>query len=126
MHAEVLRAHRENALEPWLALEADPYVVANRGEITLPSAEERRAARAPYLARTSFSVYRDLREPLVEISRDGTLAWLICQVEGRGEQRDESGASKPIEFVYAWIELYRREQGRWRMVGNVSNQKPAP
>ena len=70
------------------------------------------------------TVPRAVTRARVEISEDGSLGWLICQVEGRGVQRDEQGGERPIEFVYAWIELYRLVDGRWRLVGNVSCQRP--
>lgn len=30
----------------------------------------------------------------------------------------------PIQFVSAWIELYKKRDGRWLRTGNVSNFKP--
>ncbi len=125
LHATVLEAHREGRLAPWLAVEADDYVQANRGEIAFPTKAERRAAREPYLASTRFSTYRDLREPIVAVSRDGTLGWVVAQVEAEGERTAEDGSTSPVRFVAAWVELYRRDGGRWRMVGNVSNFRPA-
>ena len=58
----------------------------------------------------------------MQVSADGTLGWVIAQVEARGEQG--SGAqARQVEFVSGWIELYERHHGRWRRVGNVSNFK---
>ena len=120
-HETILRAHRENDLPAWTALEADEYVEANRGRVTFPTREERRARRAPYLDETRFTRYEDLREPIVEISDDGTMGWLIAEVGVRGTRTTADGTGEPVEFVAAWIELYRKLDGRWRLVGNVSN-----
>jgi len=120
-HETILRAHRENDLAAWTSLEADEYVEANRGRVTFPTRQERQARRAPYLQETRFTRYEDLREPLVEISDDGTMGWLIAEVAVRGSRTTADGAEEPVEFVAAWIELYRKIDGRWRLVGNVSN-----
>ena len=123
IHEQVLEAHRTGDVPSWMAVEADPYVVASRGTITFPTAEEREAFRAPYLASTSFSVYRDMRPPLVRISDDGTLGWLIAEVEVQGTQTAESGDSVAVDAVWAWIELYEKRDGQWKLVGNVSNRR---
>ena len=123
MHAALLKAHLDSDVRAWLATESDRYVVANRGEITHPSKADRLAVLGDYLGRTRFREYRDLVPPIVRVSRDGSMAWLIAQVKASGVQRKDSGGEEPIEFVCAWIELYEKQGGRWMRVGNVSNFK---
>jgi hypothetical protein len=124
LHEEILRAHRESNIDVLLAAEEDDYVVANRGEITRPDRKTRREGLGPYLRQTRFSRYVDKVPPIVKVSSDGTLGWVIVQVEARGEQTTSTGTVKPVEFVSAWIELYEKRNGRWVRVGNVSNFKP--
>ncbi len=123
MHEEVLEAHRTGDVGAWLALEADEYVSANSGTVSFPTKADREAVRAPYLAATTFYMYQDVRPPVVHVSADGTLGWLIAEVEVRGAQVAEDSSSTEIEAVWAWIELYRKEAGEWRLVGNVSNRR---
>jgi hypothetical protein len=125
LHEKVMRAHRESDVEILLEDEAADYVVAGRGEITRPTIEQRRTRLGGYLKSTTFEMYIDLTEPVVELSQDGTLGWVIVQIQARGLQSREAGPPEPVEFVSAWIELYeKREGGRWYRVGNVSNFKP--
>jgi hypothetical protein len=123
LHARVIRAHRES--NPALLFEdvAADFVQANRGEIKRPTIEERRSRFASYLGATTFEEYRDLVEPVVKVSKDGTLGWVIVQVKARGVQKTDTGAQEPLEFVSAWIELYEKRDGRWVSVGNLSNFK---
>ena len=123
MHRDVIRFHLDNDVESWLASEGDDYVSANGGGITFPTLEERRAQRGPYLARTTFTEYRDLVDPVIRVSDDGTLGWVICQVQMAGTQRGEDGDAVPIGSVWAWIELYEKHDGAWRLIGNVSNRR---
>jgi hypothetical protein len=123
LHERVLEAHRNGDLEAWMAVEGEPYVSANNGTISFPGADQRRAAREPYLDSTTFTVYRDLRPPIVRISEDATLGWVIAEVEVRGT-RVSDGADTPVEAVWAWIELYENRSGVWKLVGNMSNRRP--
>ena len=77
------------------------------------------------MASRDYTVYDDLIRPIVKISEDGTLGWLIAQVSARGIRFDANGApGNPLEFVCAWIELYEKVQGHWQLTGNVSTFQP--
>jgi hypothetical protein len=123
LHEKVILAHRQSNVETMLEDEAADYIVANRGEITHPTLEERRKRLGAYLRSTAFQEYRDLTVPVITVSGDGTLGWVIVQVQASGIQTTESGEKEPLLFVSAWIELYEKRDGRWLRVGNVSNFK---
>jgi hypothetical protein len=125
LHERGLRAHLQSDVDLLFAGDAgQEFVLANRGVISRPTLEERKAGLGPYLRATRFSVYRDQVPPIVKVSQDGSLGWVIAQVEARGEQTTASGKTEPLEFVSAWVELYEKQNGRWLPVGNVSNFKP--
>jgi hypothetical protein len=119
-----MKAHRLGDVELMLRAESEDYVVANRGEISRPTLEQRRARFGPYLGSTRFDEYVDVAPPTVMVSRDGTLGWVIVQVRARGEQTAASGTKQTITFESAWIELYEKRGNEWLRVGNVSNFKP--
>jgi hypothetical protein len=123
LHEKVIRAHRQNSIGLLLEDESADYVVARRGEVSRPSLAERKARLGPYLQRTTFEEYRDATEPIVTVSADGTLGWVVVQVQARGEQTSADGVKQPLAFTSAWIELYKKLDGRWYRVGNVSNFK---
>lgn len=123
-HETILAAHRTGDVDRWIGLEADTVITANAGTITFPDRAARRAARAAYLERTAFTTYADLRPPIVEVSADGTLGWVLATVEVEGTTVDAEGGPRPLAAVWAWIELYRKVDGRWQLVGNLSNRRP--
>ena len=125
LHASVLEAHLSGDIDGWMAQEADTVVSANRGVISFSSKEERRSRREGYLSSTAFDVYDDLRPPVVMVSEDGTLGWVIAEVEMKGTASSEEGESTPFEAIWAWIELYEKQDGEWKAVGNVSNRRPS-
>ncbi|HET9300225.1 MAG TPA: hypothetical protein VFO11_09775 [Candidatus Polarisedimenticolaceae bacterium] len=119
----MLRAHLESDVGLLLEDDAAEGIQANRGVVSTTGAADTREHMGAYLGRTTFTEYRDLIEPLVTVSRDGSLGWVIVQVYARGTQRQEDGKVEPLEFTCAWIELYEGRDGRWLRVGNVSNFK---
>jgi len=123
LHEAVLKAHIDSNIEALLATEAEDFVLMNRGEISSPSKAERRAFLGPYLASTTFEFYRDAVKPVVKVSKDGSLGWVIAQVEARGSAATRQGGRQSVEFVVAWIELYERRNGEWVAIGNASSFK---
>jgi hypothetical protein len=124
LHEQVMVAHRESSADLLLRSEAPDYVSANRGQIAHPTLEARRSRLQQYLEATRFSEYIDVVPPIVRVSSDGTLGWVIVQVRGAGIQSTQDGVSQPLSFESAWIELYERRGRSWYRVGNVSNFKP--
>lgn len=124
LHQEAIEAHLRNDVEIMLRDEEDDYVVGSRGEVSYPTKPERRARLGPYLKATAFEVYRDEIPPIVKVSQDGTLGWVICQVYVKGQQDTGEGEMAQLEFNSSWIELYEKRNGRWVRTGNVSNIRP--
>src|SRR5436309_502040 len=55
LHAQVMEAHRIGNVELILSSETDSYVIGNRGAVTHPTIEQRRAQLGSYLASTRFA-----------------------------------------------------------------------
>ena len=123
MHEIVIRAHLQNDLDSWMAIEADKVISANGGKVTFPSRSDREKARLSYLPIATYSSYRDVKHPVIRISEDGTLGWLIAEVEVVGEYKQSDGSEEHFSNVWAWIELYARSESGWKLVGNVSNSR---
>lgn len=123
LHEQAMEAHRRNDIDMLLKPEAADFLLASRGEVSRPTLEQRRQFLGPYLKATRFAEYVDTAPPIAQVSRDGTLGWVIVQVRARGEQTTSSGATRPLAFESAWIELYEKRDGEWKRVGNVSNFK---
>lgn len=123
IHEQILQAHRDRDAAAWTALEADTVLVGSRGTISVASRAERLERRRGYFRSTRFSVYRDVQPPTVRVSRDGSQGWLLANVEVVAHV-ESAGRADSTHTVWAWIELYERRDGRWLVVGNVSNERP--
>ena len=124
LHQAGLSAHLKSDVDALLAGQADDFILVNRGDISSPTKEQRRAFLGPYLAATKFEFYRDTVAPIVKVSRDGSLAWVIARVEARGTSATHDGDRASLEFEVAWVELYERRGSEWVGIGNVSSFAP--
>ena len=123
MHDRILEAHRTNNLESWMAIEASDFLSINGGRVSAPTVQQRFTGRHAYLQASKFEIYQDRRPPVIRVSADGTLGWVIAEVEVKGIET-ENGATKPFHDIWAWVELYQKVNGYWKMVGNASNRRP--
>jgi hypothetical protein len=126
LHGELLLAYRAADVDLLLRADSPDYVQISRGQITSPPTAERAARMGPYFERTRFHEFRDLAAPIVKVSSEGTLGWVIAQVHAAGVMStDEEPGEQLVEFTSAWVELYEKRSGNWVRVGNASSpQRP--
>jgi hypothetical protein len=122
LHERILSSHLTDDVDAWLAIEADSVLVGSRGEVVYTIKNERADMRRRYLAAAEFSVYRDLQPPIVHLSDDGSLGWVMAQVEVVGTM-GQAPDTAAVHDVWAWVELYQRRPEGWRLVGNVSTPR---
>ncbi len=129
--AELLRVHRADR-EAHLRTDVDllqertpeVFIAVSRGKIHRPSRAAERRQFAEYFRGAKYFEWDDLEEPIVRVSKDGSMAWMITRVRVRRTQRDAAGAEKEERFVYAGIMTYEKRDGRWVRVANVSTFEP--
>lgn len=125
MHRRIMDDHFFGGVAGMKSVHADSVVIVADGELYRSSGSESEARFEQMLTTRDYTVYDDLVRPMVKVSADGSQGWVIAQVSAKGVRFDAQGkAAGQLEFVSAWIELYEKKDGRWRMVGNVSNFRP--
>ncbi len=65
-----------------------------------------------------------MEEPIIRISQDGSMAWMITRVRVRRTQKDATGKEREQKFNYAGIMTYEKKDGKWMRVANVSTSEP--
>ena len=123
-HERVLEAHRRSDVGMLLADSAQRTVSSGRGTLNETSRDALAARLGPYFERSRFTRYEDVVVPIVAISADGTLGWLACQIEADGTSAAPGAPPEPIAFGFSWVELYARNDGPWRSIGNASSARP--
>ena len=120
LHQAGIQAHLDKNIDFFLQDIAPDYLSVSRGDIHRPTADAIRAQFSNYLDNTDFNEYADLSEPIVGVSADGSMGWLIAQVKVSGQQQTAAGGTQPLEFVSAWLMLYERQDDRWVRLADAS------
>ncbi|MBN2336137.1 hypothetical protein JXL21_11305 [Candidatus Bathyarchaeota archaeon] len=122
LHRRSIAAHFGKDVDCIVQGMSDDFMSVSRGEIRYPSREEQRTVFTEYLNSTRFTEYRDLCEPVIGFSEDGSMAWSVVQVKVAGFS-GEGESEKAVDFVCAWMTLYRRVGGGWERLSEVSTFK---
>jgi ketosteroid isomerase-like protein len=124
LHQALIDAHMHKDVDALVRDVSDDFVSVSAGEIHRPTRDELAASFSAYLDSTTFSQYRDLCEPVVGFSDDGSIAWAIVQVRVAGRRASGDGPPRDFDTTWAWITLYRRQGDRWLRLVEVSNARP--
>jgi hypothetical protein len=121
-HRTIMDAHLFEEASLIKEIQSDSLVIVSAGDIFQMAGNQPNSGIERILSNRNYLVYDDMVRPIVQVSDDGTLGWVIVQVEAEGYYfNDEGGVGDPIYFVCAWIEMYEKVEGAWKMKGNVSN-----
>ncbi|HEX8294528.1 MAG TPA: hypothetical protein VF570_22425 [Pyrinomonadaceae bacterium] len=129
--AELLRLHRAGR-EAHFKTDADMLAASSpevtisvsRGKVSRSSREEVRKRFKEYFRGAKYYEWDDLEEPIVRVSDDASMAWMITRIRVRRVQRDAAGGEQEERFVYAGITTYEKRDGKWVRVANVSTFEP--
>lgn len=77
-----------------------------------------------YFASAEFKEWDDMIPPVVRVSPDGKMGWMIVKLKGRYIQRGENGEKSTEEFVCAWLSTYEKQGSKWVHVANASTFQP--
>ena len=123
LHKATIDAHWKKDVDFFVKDMADDYLSVQNGEIQRPQKVEIKTKMSDYLDHTTFTEYRDLQEPIIGFSKDGSVAWSVVQVKVAGKRTLDDGTERDLDFTCAWITLYERQGDRWIRLGEVSNFK---
>ena len=124
LHELAQTAHLEKRADLLVASFADSLLNISRGLVTSRTIAENRARFQAYFDRSTFLEWADLAPPLIRISPDGQMAYVIVQKQVRLTAPDSAGVPRPEHTIYAWVELYEKRGGRWRLMAVASTDRP--
>jgi len=124
LHEVQRTAHLEKRADLMTASFADSFLNIARGAVTLRSPEENRARLQGYFDRSTFEEWEDVAPPVIRISPDGRMAYVIVQKRVRLIAPDSAGAPQREHTVFAWLEVYEKRGDRWRLMVVASTDRP--
>ncbi|MFA6956186.1 MAG: hypothetical protein WC538_09965 [Thermoanaerobaculia bacterium] len=123
IHEKVVKAHVETNVGAILENQGDRFVTASNGAISTMTKAEIEAFFTRYFRGAKYHEYTTLEEPVIHVSDDGSMAWVMVRTRVRRTQTID-GVAKDRNFVYAGVMMYEKRDGVWKGVGNVSTFEP--
>ncbi|MCI0696447.1 DUF4440 domain-containing protein [candidate division KSB1 bacterium] len=125
--AELLELHRQDRQAHFkrdaaaVAASLAPEMISVRaGEVWTATREENRRRFERYFHRAEFVEWDDLMPPIIHISPDGQMAWMVVRVKVKYDWADSTGKKSPEEYLSAWLSVYEKQEGKWLHVANAS------
>jgi len=126
LHGLARTAHLEKRADLLVASFADTFLDISNGGVTVRGPAESRTRFQAYFDRVAFEEWDDLALPIIRISPDGQMAYVVVQKSVRLTAPDSAGVRQPVHTIYAWVELYEKRAGKWTLMTVVSTDRPGP
>ena len=84
-----------------------------RGKITKNTQEDSRKDFEAQFKNGKYSDVNDIIEPIIKISTDGKMAWVIAQTSFTFISIDSNGLEKSYNMVDAYLQILVKEKDKW-------------
>jgi ketosteroid isomerase-like protein len=125
LHEMQRAAHVERDAARLVAIFADDFMSVDAGRIDRPERAASQARLQAYFDRSTFLEWDDISPPIVRVSDDGSMAYVIVHKRVRLRAANDPGAEEQ-ESVFAWTSTYERRDGRWQLTSVASTRVPEP
>jgi sugar lactone lactonase YvrE len=96
------------------------FLSVSRGRLEHIAPEAERAFFEDYFRGARYEAWDDLEPPVVRVSDDGSMAWMITRLRVKRSGPGPDGKPQEQAAVYAGVMTYAKRGGRWIRTGNVS------
>ncbi len=114
------RAHFERNAELLVSIFDDDFVEISNGKMARVTKESAVSRFQPYFDNSEFIEWDDIEPPIVRVSDDGSMAYLL--VKKRVRLKTKSGNEETS--VFAWTSTFRKKNGKWLMTSIASTEAP--
>ncbi|MGH7452189.1 MAG: DUF4440 domain-containing protein [bacterium] len=120
LHRQDRQAHFNRDATAVAASLAPEMISVRAGEVWSASRDENRQRFERYFRCAEFAEWDDLMPPIIHVSPDGQMAWMIVRVKVKYDWADSTGKESPEEYISAWLSVYEKRGGKWQHVANAS------
>src|SRR6266568_4408652 len=117
LYESALRAHLEHDARTFLAEYASQWYEVRNAGVRLRTKEEAFPAIERYFQRTHFYDISEMAAPIIHISADASMAWVIGEIRVRASQQGSDEKEQDFSFRCAWVSIYEKQEGQWAHVG---------
>jgi hypothetical protein len=124
VHQAARRAHFNRDVDFIVSGMGTEFTTVHKGTIRVMSREDVRKQFTEYFRGAEFSAWDDLEPPVIRISPDGKMGWMIVRVRIAYTKKDAGGGTSKEDTVMAWMSAYEKRDGKWLLVANATTSKP--
>ncbi|HKO81971.1 MAG TPA: hypothetical protein VJU78_16305 [Chitinophagaceae bacterium] len=117
------KAHFERNTELFMSEFADSMISVNKGKVSVATPEENKKRIRAYFGSVEFIKWDDVAEPIIRLADDGSLAYAVVQKQVILSRTDSLGKPFIDTTGYAWVSVYRKQKGEWKVECNASTNK---
>ena len=115
IHANSRAAHFDKDVAALMAIQPEDFTYAGNGVVRRLSRADMRHNIEQAFANSTYHEFDDLEPPIVRVSEDGTVGWMITRIKVRKTETDSAGAKRERETIHASIRTFEKRDGRWFM-----------
>jgi hypothetical protein len=120
LHRKALQAHLEKDAGAFLAAYAPQWYDVRTAGIRLRTKEEALPGIKQYFQRTHFADIREITAPIIHLSTDASMAWVIGEIRVQASQQVADEEERDFSFRCAWVSIYEKSGGEWTQVVDAS------
>jgi len=103
---------------------ADEFVSVGGGKVRKPSGDEGFKRLQNYFNNSTFIEWDDITPPIIKVSDDATLGYVIVHKRVRLLAKNADGKEEEETEIFAWIATYRKIKGDWKLTAVASTNTP--
>jgi len=123
LHEEDRRAHFQHDIPALLSHIGAELIDVHEGKVSKMGATDVRKRFTDYFLHAEFSAWDDLDPPIVRVSADGQVGWMIVRVRITYTETDQQGKKTLNDSVMAWMASYQKQAGCWIMTAVTSTSQ---
>ena len=124
LHEQARRAHFEDRADLLVASHADSVFSLSRGEVSVSRPADARTMFQEYFDQVTFQMWDDVVPPRIRISPDGQMAYVVVEKRVHLTAPGRNGATQAERVRYAWLSVYEKVGGQWRLSAIASTERP--
>lgn len=113
------QGHLEGDATRLLAQYAPRWEDLREGAVIVRAIDDEVRRMTDLLQGLRYLAWDDVNPPRIEVSSDGTMAWLLGEVRARAVQKQPDGSEREIAYRCAWLQVYARHDGEWAAIVNA-------
>ena len=103
---------------------ADEYFSLANGRLRSPNREAGQKGMQAYFDASTFLEWDDIDPPVIRVSDDGSMAYVLVHKKVRLIEKDEAGKPREETEIFAWTTTYRKLAGKWKITSVTSTNTP--